>query len=146
MPFKTGKDCKLYIGTAGSQANTLVPNIVDLKLAMQKTSGDSATRASGGWGSKKTVERSVTVTFDMRWDSADANFVAIRNAFLNDTAISGLVLSGLKTVVGENGLDADFEVEGFDVDQPLKDGVKVSVTLVVNTDLRNPAWYTVPTP
>lgn len=136
-----GKDTKLYIGTAGSQATTLVANVRDLRLALDKDEADASSRESGGWEEVVATTKKAELTFDMLYKPADANFTTLRTAYLNDTAVAGLVMDGDRTVAGKQGLDADFVVSKFEISQPLKEGVVVSVTMKPTPSTRAPAWF-----
>jgi predicted secreted protein len=146
MAVRIGKQCKLYIGTAGTQANTLVGNVRDVTLGLSRDEIDASARDSGDWEEVVSSLKSGEVSFQMRWNTGDANFATIRDAFLNGTAIALLVMDDLTSVVGATGLDADFTILSFSVNQPLRDMVTVDITAKPTPSTRAPAWYTVPTP
>ncbi len=137
-----GKDCKLYIGTAGTQAATLVPNVVDVRLGLDKDEADASSRESGGWEEVVNTTKKAEITFDILYKPADTNFATLRDAYLNDTTIALLVMDGPKATTGKQGLDCDVTVSKFEINQPLKEGVKVSVTLKPTPSTRAPAWFT----
>jgi len=131
-----GLECKTYYGTAGSTAANLLTKVRDLTMSLEKGEADFTSRASGGWESIRGALKSGSLTFDMVWDTTDAGYQAIRDAFLNNTAIALLILDA----AGGEGLDADFEVTSFEVGQPLLEGVQTSFTVKISTTLRNPTW------
>ena len=78
-----------------------------------------------------------SVEFEMIWDTGDAGFTAIREAYFNNTAIALAILDGAN---GE-GLGADFSITNFTRNEPLEEAVTVNVTLKPSSYT---AWYTVP--
>jgi hypothetical protein len=72
----------------------------------------------------------------MVWNSDDAGFAAIKNAYLNGTAIALAILDGAD---GE-GLDADFAITSFSRSENLEDAMTVSVTAKPTYSTRAPAW------
>lgn len=139
-----GKDCKLYIGTAGVIAATLVDNVIDVRLGLEKDDADASARSSGGWQEFVGTTKKAEISFEMLYKPADTNFATLRNAFLNDTDISMLVMDGLKATTGKQGLDCDVVITKFEITQPLKEGTKVSVTAKPTPSTRAPDWYTAP--
>jgi predicted secreted protein len=136
-----GKECKLYIGTAGTQAATLVGNVRDLTLTLERAEIDASARDSGDWVEVVPGMKAATIEFELRWIPADANFATIRDAFLNGTAIACLIVDGLKTVTGVQGLDGDFVVLGFSRPEPLQDLVTARVTIKPTPSTRAQAWW-----
>jgi len=77
-----------------------------------------------------------TVEFEMIWDTGDAGFAAIKDAYFNNTAIALAILDGAN---GE-GLDADFSITNFSRNEPLEEAITVSVTAKPTYSTRAPAW------
>jgi hypothetical protein len=146
MPVTLGKSCKLYRGTAGTQAATLVDNVRDLTLDLERDEIDASGRDSGDWEEVVSSLKKGTVNFTVKWKKADAGFIAIRDAWIAGTALAFLILDDLKTVPDAQGLDADFTVLKFSIKQELRDIVTVDVSIKPTPSTRTPAWYTVPTP
>lgn len=146
MAVRIGKQCKLYIGTAGTQANTLIGNVRDVTLNLSRDEIDASARDSGEWEEVVSSLMAGEIGFQMRWNTSDANFTTIRTAFLAGTPIAILVMDDFKTVVGATGLDADVTILNFTIGQPLRDMVTVDITCKPTPSTRAPAWYTVPTP
>lgn len=136
MGIKLGMECKLYYGAAGSTANTLLANVKDLTLNLEKGEADVTTRANQGWRAVVATLKSGTVEFEMVWDTEDAGFAALKDAYFNNTAIALAVLDGES---GE-GLDADFSVTNFSRNEPLEEAVTVNVTVKPTYSTRAPAW------
>lgn len=146
MAVRIGKQCVLYIGTAGTQANTVVGNVRDVTLGLSRDEIDASARDSGDWEEVVSSMKSGEVSWQMRWNTGDANFATIRDAFLNGTAIAILILDDLKAVVGAQGIDADFTILSFQVSQPLRDMVTVDITAKPTPSTRAPAWHTTTPP
>lgn len=147
MPVVTlGKDCKAYFGTAGAQAATLIGNVIDATLDFERDEIDASARDSGDWEEVVSSMKKGSINFSMRWKKTDAAFIAIRNAWLNGTAIALLFLDDLKTVPDAQGLDADFTVLKFSRKEDLRGLVTAEISVKPTPSTRAPAWYTVPTP
>lgn len=78
----------------------------------------------------------------MVWESGDQDFQAIRDAYLNGTVLDMVILDGPYDQSGSQGLRADFGVTKFTRNEPLEEGVTVSVTLKPSYSANNPTWFT----
>ena len=130
-----GLDAKLYRGAAGSSAATEVKNVKDLTLNLESGEADVTTRASDGWKVSIATLKEASLEFKMVYDTEDSNFTAFQTAYFNNQAISLLVADN-----DGHGLDADFAITGFSVEQPLEDAVTVSVTAKPTFKTRAPEW------
>ena len=135
--FKLGSKAKIYYSVTG-QGGTFVEliNVKDVTLNLDKKEADATTRANAGWEAVIASLKSASVDFDMVWDTDDAGFRAIRNAFFNDTVL------GMKILDGENGqgLLADFMVVKFTRSEPLTEVITVSVTVKPTYSDEPPSW------
>jgi len=86
---------------------------------------DVTTRANSGWEATAAILKKCSIDFDMIWDTEDAGFLALRDAFLANDTIAILCL----TSAAGDGPDGDFSVTGFQRNEPLADAVTVSVSL-----------------
>jgi len=136
MAIKLGLDAKLYYGTAGSTADTLINNVKDVTLSLTKGEADVTTRGADGWRLNVGTLKEGTVDFSMVWDTDDAAFNAIKDAYFDDTAIALLVLDA----VGGSGLDADFSVVNFTRNEGLEDALTVDVSVKPTYSTRAPSW------
>jgi predicted secreted protein len=136
MGLKLGLNCKAYYGAAGVTATNLLANIRDVTLNLEKGEADVTTRSAGGWRATVGTLKEGSVEFEMVWDDTDAGFVAIKDAYFNDSSIALCFLDG----VGGSGLDADFSVINFSRKEMLEDAVKVDVTVKPTYSTRAPAW------
>ena len=132
-----GLNCVLYRGTAGQTANTEMTNVKDVELNLTTGEADITTRAANGWRSYAATLKEASLTFQMNYESDDADLKAIQTAFMNNSAIAFLVGDDKG-----NGLDADFVITEFNIPQPLEEAVTVSVTAKPTLSTRAPAWHT----
>jgi hypothetical protein len=72
----------------------------------------------------------------MVWDTADAGFTAIKNAFFNNDLIG---LQILDEADGQ-GLQADFSITNFSRNEALEEAITVSVTAKVTYSDTAPSW------
>lgn len=133
-----GLDCKLYHGTAGSTASTEATNVKDVKLSLSAGSSDITTRSSNGWRVKAATLKEASLTFKVLYLSSDPFFTALKTAYLGNSALA--------IKVGDDtgaGLDADWNVTQFDLDQTLEEGVWIDCTCeptILSTGGRAPSW------
>lgn len=137
MAYIMGFEAKLLRGEAGTTGATEVKNVKDLTLNLESGDADVTTRAANGWKVSQKTLKDTSIEFGMKYDALDADVVAFRNAFLNNTAIALFVSDGLG-----NGLDADWMIMSFSIDQPLEDAIGVSVKAKPTLLTRAPAWKT----
>ena len=140
MAIRVGLEGSLKRGASGAAIGTLtvVNNVKDLTLSMEKGEADTSTRAAGGWRTTLGTLKSATLEFGMNFDVANADVDAFQQAFLNNTI---LALAVLDEASGE-GLIADWTVTGFTIEQPLEDTQVVNVTCKPAYVTRNPSWHT----
>jgi len=136
MGIKLGMQAKLYYGPAGATAATKLTNVKDLTLNLETGEADVTTRGNQGWRATIATLKNGSVEFEMVWDTTDAGFNAIQQAYFNNTAIAFAVLDGEN---GE-GLDADFSITNFTRNEPLEEAITVSVTAKPTYSTRAPTW------
>lgn len=134
-----GLNCKIFRGTAGSQAQTEMKNVTNVTLNLTNGEADITTRASNGWRSIAITLTEASIDFEMLHDPADADYVAIKSAFFSKTPIAIFVTDG-----NGSGLDTDAFVTSFTRDESLEEAVKYSVTIKPTTTTgesgRAPVW------
>ena len=123
-------------GQGAGGAWTELTNVQDVTLNLEKGETDLTTRANNGWEAIGATLKSASVEFDMIWDTADAGFTAIKDAYFDNTVIGFQVLDGSSG----QGLQADFEIMNFSRSEPLKEGLKVSVTAKIARSTTPPSW------
>lgn len=140
MASKLGLDAVLNIqtdGVSGSAGWVEMTNVKDLDLNMSKGEADNTTRANNGWRSTKGTLKEGTLTFGMEYDPSDANFQAIKNAYLANSHVGFQVHDGS---VNPGGLEADFDIIGFELSQQLEETQMVNVEAKVTYIDTAPDW------
>jgi len=127
-----GLNAKLYIDDQSSYASptwSLVDNCKDLTLTLEKNDADVTTRGNNGWRAVVGVLKDATVEFQMVWDTDDANFQLIKDAFLNGDPVNIAAMDGLIATPGSEGLRALMTVTKFTRNEPLEEALTVDVSL-----------------
>jgi len=134
--YRLGLEGKLYYGDAGSLASNELKNAKDVTLNLEAAEADVTTRGNNGWRATVAALKDASVEWEMVWDTEDAGFVAIKNAYFAGGPIALAILDGAD---GE-GLDADFAITSFSRSEPLEEGMSVSVTAKPTYSTRSPQW------
>ena len=137
MAIKLGLDAKLFRGTAGTQGNIEVTNVKDVSLSLESGEADVTTRKAKGWKLRVATLKEASLEITILYDTEDEDFLAFKEAYFSNTPLSLFVTDGDTTA---HGLDADFSVTGFTVDQPLEEAVTVKVTAKPTASDRAPVW------
>jgi len=145
MSERRGLDAKLYRNTGTYDLPTWeeLSNVKDLTLKLEKGDADVTTRANNGWRASVATLKDGSIEFEMVWDTEDAGFTAIKDAYFNDTSIELAVMDGDIETVGNQGLRASFVVTNFTRNEPLEEAITVSVSLKVAYSANAPEWMTV---
>lgn len=145
MTLVNGWDCKIYYGTAGTQANTLLDNVQDGSLTQGTAEADVSVRATS-FNLTSVVRHDVGFSFELLYVAGNAGFAALETAYRNAAALALLICDGDRTVAGVRGVDADFAVTQFDRNEPIAGKVTHSVTVKPTKTFtganRNPAFFT----
>lgn len=138
MALVRGRKGVLYRGTAGSQANTEVKKVGNVKVSIEGKLATSETRDDEGWQANIKVGRSMTFTFDLPNDPAHADVVAFRTLAMSEDAACSL---WEKDQAGGSGPDADFTIESCELEKNL-DGIAVYHVVAKSTTHagRKPTW------
>ena len=137
MAIKLGLDAKLFRGVAGTQGTIEVTNVKDVSLSLESGEADVTTRKAKGWKLSVATLKEASLEITILYDTEDEDFIAFKEAYFSNTPISLFVTDGDTTA---HGLDADFSVTGFTVDQPLEEAVTVKVTAKPTASDRAPIW------
>ena len=135
MAIVLGLDAKLMRGTAGATAATEVKNVKDLSLNLESGDADVTTRATNGWKASVATLKEASLEFGMIYDTEDADFTAFQTAYFANTPLALFVTDG-----NGSGLDADWSITSFSMEQNLEEAVTVSVTAKPTASTRAPAW------
>jgi hypothetical protein len=146
MSVKLGLDAKLYrnTGTQPAPVWNEVTNVRDLTLNLEAGEADVTTRGNNGWRATVATLKDGSVEFEMVWDTEDDDFSAIRDAFLNHTAVEFAVMDGDIIAAGSQGLRASCMVTNFSRNEALEEAITVSVTVKPTYSTTPPEWMTVP--
>ena len=139
MAIKLGMEASLKYktgGQAGAGAWTALGNTRDVTLNLEAGEADVTTRANSGWRATVATLKEASVEFEMVWDTADAGFTAIKNAFFGNDPIGFQVLDE----TGGQGLQADFSITNFSRSEALEEAISVSVTAKVTYSATAPSW------
>lgn len=128
--FILGMNAKIYQGPTGTDLASLteMSNVKDVTLNLEAGEADVTTRANQGWRATAPTLRECTAEFEMLWKPGDAGFDAIKTAFLTSATIALAVLTGDKAESGTEGPRGDFSITNFSRNEPLEEGMTVSVT------------------
>ena len=137
MAIIIGLDAKLFRGTAGTQGTIEVTNVKDVSLRLESGEADVTTRKSKGWKLSIATLKEASLEITILYDTEDEDFLAFKTAYFTNTPLSLFVTDGDTTA---HGLDADFSVTGFTVDQPLEEAVTVKITAKPTASDRAPVW------
>jgi len=145
MALVLGLNAKLYrnTGTYGSPTWDLVGNVKDLTLNLESAEADVTTRANNGWRATVPTLNDASIEFEMVWDTGDADFTAIKDAYINKTTIEFLVLDGLVATTGSQGLRATCSIASFTRNEELEEALSVSVSAKPTYAANAPSWHTV---
>jgi predicted secreted protein len=144
MSFKLGLSAKLYRDTGSAWDE--VANVKDLSLSLTKGDADVTTRGNNGWKATVAGLKDASVEFGMVYDLADADMVAIRDAYLNNTVVRFMILDGALDVAaaGSQGLRASFMVNDFKIAQNLEEAIMVEVSMKPTYATVAPTWVSSP--
>jgi predicted secreted protein len=139
MAIKLGMDAKLFYkagGQGGAGQWTELTNVRDVTLSLETGEADVTTRGNSGWRATVGTLKEASVEFEMVWDTADAGFAAIKDAFFDNEMIGLQVLDD----TGGQGLQADFSITNFSRSEALEEAITVSVTAKVTYSETPPSW------
>jgi len=129
LNYKTG-------GQGGGGSWNELSNTKDVTLSLEAGEADVTTRANNGWRAIVATLKEASVEFEMVWDTGDAGFGAIKDAYLGNSVIGLQILDG---DTGE-GLQADFMITSFSRSEALEEAITVSVTAKVTYSATPPSW------
>jgi len=146
MSAKLGMEAKLYRNTGSYESPVWaeVENVKDLALNLEAGEADVTTRANDGWRATIATLKDASVEFGMVWDTEDADFSAIQDAYFDGTSIEFAVMDGDIETEGSEGLRATMAVTAFSRDEPLEEAITVTVTIKPTYADNPPEWYVVP--
>lgn len=135
MAKKVGYAAKLYTGTAGTTAATLVGHAKDVKVSVSIDTIDATDRDNSGWKDNLAGLKDATLSFHLVYDSTDTNYSTIRAA-----SIAGTPLAFKPDNGNGSGLDADWTITKFEESQENGEAVGADVECVPYCGSRTPSW------
>jgi predicted secreted protein len=146
MALVLGMNAKIYYNTSGSGGGGTwveMGNVTDVTLNLERGEADVTTRSNNGWRATVGTLKDGSVEFEMIWDTTDAGFTAIKNAYFSDGTIGLTILDGDISSIGSQGLRGDFAITNLSRSEPLEEAVKASVTAKPTYSATPATWYTV---
>ncbi len=145
MSVKLGMQAKLYrnSGSYGTPTWVEVGNVKDLTLNLEAGEADVTTRSNSGWRATVATLKDGSIEFEMVWDTSDANFTAIQQAFFNNTALEFAIMDGAIATAGSQGLRATMSITNFSRSEALEEAIMVSVTAKPTYAANAPSWMTI---
>ena len=146
MTIKLGMEAKLYRNTGTYALPTWVEmiNVKDLTLNLEASEADVTTRGNAGWRATIAALKDGSIELEMVWDTADADFTAIQQAFFGNTDLEFAVMDGDVASSGSQGLRATMAITNFSRSEALEEAIGVSVTAKPTYADNAPEWMTVP--
>ena len=147
MSVKLGDEMKLYYcvdGHGGTPVWTELAIVRDVKLNNSKGEADVSTRAGGGWKATVAALKDAGIEFEVVWDTENAGFQAVMDAYFDDTVIGLAVTDGPIDESGTQVFRADCAVLKFDRNEPLENAVTVSVAAKPTYSANQPVFEVVP--
>jgi hypothetical protein len=129
-------------GVGGSSWSEM-GNVKDVTLNLETGEADVTVRANTGWRAMVGTLKEATIEFTMQWDTEDAGFAALQDAFMNNLSIGIAVMDGEIATPGSQGLTANCSVISFSRSEPLEEAMTVDVTLKPTYSATPPAWLEV---
>jgi predicted secreted protein len=139
MAIRLGMEAKLLYkvgGQAGAGSWVVMGNTKDVTLNLEAGEADVTTRANSGWRATVATLKEASVEWEMVWDTDDAGFTAVKNAFFDNEPIGLQILDE----TGGQGLQADFSITNFSRSEALEEAITVSVTAKVTYSATAPTW------
>ena len=144
MAIVLGLDAILMRGPAGTTGSTEVKNVKDLTLNLESGEADVTTRATKGWRASVATLKEASLEFNILYDTEDEDYNAFADAYFNnafaDAYFNNTPMALFVTDGNGTGLDADFSITGFSIEQPLEEALSVSVTAKPTASERAPQW------
>jgi len=141
MGAKRGYECVLNYkegGISGVGEWTELTNAMDVSSSGDVDKWEMTTRAAAKSGFKAflTLLKEAPLTFKMLWDTADAGFAVLREAWFGNLVVGFQILDG----ADGQGIQADFNIAKFTRNEPLNEGVTVDVEAFITYVDTAPEW------
>lgn len=145
MSVKFGFRCRLFRNTAtwASPVWSALNVVRETTLGLTDEEWDASTRAALGWDQTEPTTRKATIEGSCIWTPADTGLIALRDAYLNRTALDLAALDGAASGEGSQGLRAMWKVFQFVRPEELRAGCIINFSLKPCYEITNlPNWMT----
>jgi hypothetical protein len=147
MAIVLGLNAKLYrnTGTFSTPVWNEIDIARDVTLTLESSEADVSSRVSQ-WRATAAALKDASIEFQMVWDQAHADLVAVKDAWVNNTDLELLVLDGSSATTGNSGLRAICRIFSFTRNEALEEALTVDVVAKPSyaAAAQVPTWYTVP--
>lgn len=145
MAAKLGLDAKIYhnTGTYGVPTWDEITDATDVTISIERSEVEIARRGTS-WKKFLVALKDAGVDFELIYDPTNADFTAVRDAFLNATIIDMAIADGAIATTGTQYLRSEMYVTSFVRNEPLEDKLTLSVTVKPAESANDPTWTTVP--
>lgn len=137
MAIYVGLDAKLYrnTGTYASPVWNEIDIASDVTLSLEKTKAEATARNSK-WKRHAVGLKSASLSIKILADTGQEDYLALRNAYMNDTVLDLAIASGPITTSGTEYFRADFHIFTFPIGQPLEEigTVEIEADLAVTAN------------
>jgi len=142
---RVGIDCKAYRNSATYATPTWgeLVNVREVSTDLSVGEADVSSRGTGGWEAIETTLKRGTIDVEMMAVPGDAEFTALKDAFLNRTTLDMAFLDGPIATAGSQGFRAVMKVVGMSRGEPLEDGVSYTFSLKPAYSANPPTWHVV---
>lgn len=143
---RAGWDATSNIEVEGAAPENLteITTVRDVTLNLEHIEDDDTDRA-GVWVITDQGLKDCSIDFTIRNDNTDLGWLAVRDAWLNKTAIAIACLDGPSGTAGSQGVWADWKVSKFARGEPLKGKSTIDVSIKPGRATVPPQWVTVTT-
>jgi hypothetical protein len=145
MGARVGLEAKAYrnTGTYAAPAWDELRFVRDVNIPLKKGQADLSARGVK-WRLKKGTMIDLDLTFDAVYDASDADFTALRDAFLEGTDIDLAFFEADIATNGNQGLRGMFQVTQFGKTEKLEEGQHIEIVVSpAYTLTQYPKWYVV---
>lgn len=143
MAFKLGMEAVLNYkvdGQGGGGSWLELGNCRDVTLSLETGEADVTVRANDGWRAMAATLKEASVEFEMVWDTADAGFTAIKNAFFGATSDDRMIGFQVLDEAAGQGLQGDFNIMTFSRAEALEEALIIAVTAKITYSATAPTW------
>ena len=130
-------ECEVRFGAAGSTPTDPLTIVRDVTLNIEKAEADVSSRGSA-WAAVRGSLKKASIDLQILADRDDAGYQALRDAFFGNEPIA---LYFVDDADGGEGLDADFEVMGWNRGEPLEGSPTIDVSVKPTRSTRIPSWH-----